>query len=1222
MTDEPGDQACGTFLGIAIRQYDHFHEIESAVSQTERLAATLATFGYATLVVRNPASDELNSRVELWSRAWKDHGTHGPCVVAWSGHAESDHRNRLQLVTRDTTRGDAGRYYDANRLRQYAWSSGADQVLMVLDTCHSGTAVGEQIVDTIAEQRSLPPGRASGLLVIASCQPGEKADTAGLLIDALERVLRVGPNRAPSRPYRRAWSVHNPGVTAADVVDIVLDEWPDDAGQLPVQASTGKLLPIFRNPQWRPDTGAQLVEHLASAARGVAAREDGWFFTGRRRVLGEIVSWLAKDQPGVFVVTGPAGSGKSAVVGRIAALSDADERAALLAHRPLADDDPDPGLGSVDAVVHLRGLTVDQVAERAAHSLGLERPENYAGLIKDVARWHQVPGRESAPRLTLILDGLDEMTAVASAAFVRDLLGPLGRIARVLLSSRSEALRRHASFGAAGQHLTLAQSLTQRLSATVDVIDLADEPGTATDIARYATDRLSAIAVPGDQAAEVGRRLALHTGAGEGFLLARIVTSYLVAASVIADNPDWLADLPTSLAEAFDYDLAVPPPGTKPHHVGAARDLLTALAWGLGTGVPAGGVWEAIATALAASGRSYETDDVDWVLNHYGRYIVEDSDGDGPVYRLYHREFVRHLQVTTAGPNPALAVAHAVIGIATHETPVDSDRTHFARYLRTTLAAHAAAGGPAGVAALRTVAEAAPDAYLPDLAMALNNLANRLAEVGRRNEALAPAEEAVRIRRTLAETAPDAYLPNLATALNTLAIRLAEVGRRNEALAPAEEATTIYRTLAQAAPDAHLPNLAMALNTLAIRLAEVGRRNEALAPAEEATTIYRTLAQAAPDAHLPDLATALNNLANRLAEIGRRNEALAAYDDAITAFAMHPEATRKLLVDRAAFLLRSDEPAAGIRALIQFLTTEPSIASADAVLSARRLLRHAASNGGHRAAVTATWRKMLDDDPPTWLDINDSDVANVDAWLATRTWIASRDHLREHHSELVSERSRTVLVEYALVSQEAVRHLTILDAAAEHGIDAAYQPLIRGETTQEWLRTPDWQASHRYLDEHADILLTTDTVAYLDRLGERERPEPLLRVHASLLRLALYAGSDTAYQCVEDRKALHALIQQALRAADGPTLLAAAGIEAFVYADELAATVHALIGKAITSETGIDDGVPAVTELAARADTTDRERTASEIAALLTTHPQYAARVAPLLTALLPASSS
>ena len=77
--------------------------------------------------------------------------------------------------------------------------------------------------------------------------------------------------------------------------------------------------------------------------------------------------------------------------------------------------------------------------------------------------------------------------------------------------------------------------------------------------------------------------------------------------------------------------------------------------------------------------------------------------------------------------------------------------------------------------------------------MALNNLGIRLNAVGRREEALAPTEEAVAIRRALAQANPAAYLPNLASALNNLGIRLNAVGRREEALAPTEEAVAIRR---------------------------------------------------------------------------------------------------------------------------------------------------------------------------------------------------------------------------------------------------------------------------------------------------------------------------------------------------------------------------------------------------------------------------------------------
>jgi hypothetical protein len=50
---------------------------------------------------------------------------------------------------------------------------------------------------------------------------------------------------------------------------------------------------------------------------------------------------------------------------------------------------------------------------------------------------------------------------------------------------------------------------------------------------------------------------------------------------------------------------------------------------------------------------------------------------------------------------------------------------------------------------LRQRALTEPDAYVPDLATALNNLSTRLADLGRREDALAAAEEAVSIRRQL-----------------------------------------------------------------------------------------------------------------------------------------------------------------------------------------------------------------------------------------------------------------------------------------------------------------------------------------------------------------------------------------------------------------------------------------------------------------------------------------
>jgi tetratricopeptide (TPR) repeat protein len=113
-----------------------------------------------------------------------------------------------------------------------------------------------------------------------------------------------------------------------------------------------------------------------------------------------------------------------------------------------------------------------------------------------------------------------------------------------------------------------------------------------------------------------------------------------------------------------------------------------------------------------------------------------------------------------------------------------------------------------------------------------------------------------------------------------LSIRLADLGRREEALAAIEQATGIYRQLAEDRPDAFLPDLAMSLNNRAGCLADVGRREEALAVIEQATGIYRQLAEDRPDAFLPDLATSLRVLAHVLHVLGRNPEAMEAQAEA------------------------------------------------------------------------------------------------------------------------------------------------------------------------------------------------------------------------------------------------------------------------------------------------------------------------------------------------------
>jgi len=133
-------------------------------------------------------------------------------------------------------------------------------------------------------------------------------------------------------------------------------------------------------------------------------------------------------------------------------------------------------------------------------------------------------------------------------------------------------------------------------------------------------------------------------------------------------------------------------------------------------------------------------------------------------------------------------------------------------------------------------------------AITLNHLAATLSALGRREEALAKAQEAVRIHEQLAQARPDAFLPNLAASLNNLANSLSDLGRREEALAKAQEAVRIREQLAQARPDAFLPDWAMSYGTRGKVLAGLERHVEAAASFAQGIRVLTPLFQKAPGA--------------------------------------------------------------------------------------------------------------------------------------------------------------------------------------------------------------------------------------------------------------------------------------------------------------------------------------------------------------------------------------
>ena len=184
----------------------------------------------------------------------------------------------------------------------------------------------------------------------------------------------------------------------------------------------------------------------------------------------------------------------------------------------------------------------------------------------------------------------------------------------------------------------------------------------------------------------------------------------------------------------------------------------------------------------------------------------------------------------------------------------------------------------------RQLSQGQPESFTADLAMGLNSLGVVLSELNRSEEGLAAIRESVRLRRQLAEKKPQTFLPDLAGSLNNMGNRLSELGERERALAAAEEAVSIYRQLAERDPDAFLPDLALGLHNLGVSLSEGGRSEEAFAAAEEAVHIRRRLVEKRPRAFLADLATSLTSVSNRLRELGRREDALVMIVEASSVF--------------------------------------------------------------------------------------------------------------------------------------------------------------------------------------------------------------------------------------------------------------------------------------------------------------------------------------------------
>lgn len=629
-------------------------------------------------------------------------------VLVWSGHAQTFDR-RLRLATPecvDPLNEASG--VPADELITQCGAKMARNFCVVIDSCEAGGAFLDFAGVAASVQWSPVEHDRSFAAFYASCPFQEAKD--GVYLNLMASVLDRGPSERAEAKLREicgnfGFSDKNRLLSAQELDQGILGETlanPANAHgvRIPGASVFGRQY-LFPNPRFRPNARACLVDrhaletHFLPKARGIEFNDiddHGWHFAGRVQATRDVLEWIASpsnSKRGIYVLTGEGGTGKSALMGRLIALSDRDTREHIRAKGWKEDEDRVRGTVPPDdvfaAALHLRSLTVQGTVEQLAELLALNRPDSAESFVEHAEK-------SGKPGTLLLLDALDE--AETPGAIALRVIRPLARVGwRIIVATRRSAAARG------------TDDLIALLASSGTVRDLDAEPQTHYDIKAYVCERLRNGNSPqfdGNPSLIESASEKIAKRASGKFLYASIATSNLLRCvdEITEKTLDALLGNGQDLGEVFEQDLKMLDGAFqarfKRRDRGATR-MLTALAWAQGNGVPVrDGLWATIAnallTSLAASALTEVKDEhIHWLLAEAGRYILEDGDGEQAVYRLFHQSLIEHFHPYSEAES---GKAHAVASALDHVVGIQGGWRHANPYLLRHMAAHWAACKP------------------------------------------------------------------------------------------------------------------------------------------------------------------------------------------------------------------------------------------------------------------------------------------------------------------------------------------------------------------------------------------------------------------------------------------------------------------------------------------------------------------------------------------------
>ena len=349
----------------------------------------------------------------------------------------------------------------------------------------------------------------------------------------------------------------------------------------PATGSTG-IPAFFPNPHYWPGLMGMTIsdqQYWLSRVRGGPEESTIGFYltgkTGRLRAAEDLAQWMNDPGPNrLAVVTGSPGTGKSALLALPVLLTEQYRRRELLSiATPGSLIQRMAELLPADApviAIHARGLNTDQASVAIAQALGRD-VGTASALLEDLDT-----APEQGNRI-IIVDAVDE--AISPVTLLESLLVPLAHQPGLQVVV---AARRHALIGVHDSNtiVDLDAAAYQDPYALIDyvyrLLIAAEEPNVTTCYQAgldHSHDN-NGLAVPVAEA--IAQRATVQETGVESFLIGRLLALSMRERPEPVDvsSQYWQSDLPTTVAEAFDEDLA-----RLRDKQPLARALLEALAW-------------------------------------------------------------------------------------------------------------------------------------------------------------------------------------------------------------------------------------------------------------------------------------------------------------------------------------------------------------------------------------------------------------------------------------------------------------------------------------------------------------------------------------------------------------------------------------------------------------------------------------------------------------------